>query len=150
MGVCPMHKDHIALGVCPMHKDHIAMGVCPMLRNPEPFHCKVSDCSLQSRFVPLQSFGFLFFCFTARFGTNFSPPQKNLAVKKKKFAVKKVFHCKLFFFHCKVTLLWWSSFGILWGGVPPPDPQQQVLPAPTPPRIPSSSCSFSLIFNDFQ
>ena len=20
MGVCPMHKDHIAMGVCPMHK----------------------------------------------------------------------------------------------------------------------------------
>ena len=36
MGVCPMHKDHIALGVCPMHKDRIAMGGCPMHNNPEP------------------------------------------------------------------------------------------------------------------
>ena len=24
------------MGVCPMHKDHIAMGVCPMHNNPEP------------------------------------------------------------------------------------------------------------------
>ena len=78
MGVCPMHKDHIALGVCPMHKDHIAMGVCPMLRNPEPFHCKVSDCSLQSRFVPLQSFGFLFFVSLQSFGCVFRLPKKTL------------------------------------------------------------------------
>ena len=28
IGVCPMHKDLFAIGVCPMHKDHIAMGVC--------------------------------------------------------------------------------------------------------------------------
>ena len=100
MGVSPMHKDHIALGVCPMHKDHIAMGVCPMLRNPEPFHCKVSDCSLQSRFVPLQSFGFLFFGFTAKFRRCFSPPQKNLAVKKKVCSEKGV-SLQTFFFTAK-------------------------------------------------
>ena len=42
MGVCPMHKDHIALGVCPMHKDHIAMGGCPMHNNPEPQLSQIS------------------------------------------------------------------------------------------------------------
>ena len=42
MGVCPMHKDHIAMGVCPMHKDHIAMGVCQNVffetkKRPDPY-----------------------------------------------------------------------------------------------------------------
>ena len=52
MGVCPMHKDHIAVGVCPMHKDHIALGVCPMHKD----HIAMGVC--HRKMLKFANFGF--------------------------------------------------------------------------------------------
>ena len=71
MGVCPMHKDHIAMGVCPMHKDHIAVGVCPMHKD----HIAMGVCPMHKPQNVLTSLGKKFFFFAKRARKNFLPSE---------------------------------------------------------------------------